>query len=82
MEWAGLILQIAFAVGQEIYKAVTANDMSVFDKPVRDLIPKELQVTLARKRAEAAADAKFGTAVTPPAPPPELPPNPFDRDDS
>lgn len=60
MEWAQLIVEVLTALGREIAKALKAGDWSVLDKPIKEILPTKLRVTLERKRAEAAAAAKFG----------------------
>lgn len=55
-----ILFQVVGAIGAEIFKAVTKGDWSVFDKPVRELVPDELATTLAKKRAEIEAAMKFG----------------------
>lgn len=58
--WAKLIVEVVTVLGKEIAKALNAGDWSVLDKPVKDVLPSKLKTTLARKRAKAEADAKFG----------------------
>lgn len=58
-EWAVLIIKVVAALGTEIAKALGKGDWSVLDRPVKDILPDDLKITLARKRAEAEAAAKF-----------------------
>lgn len=62
MEWASLIVEVLAALGREIAKALKAGDWSVLDKPVREILPTKLRITLERKRAEAEAAARFVSA--------------------
>lgn len=64
-EWGLLILKILTALGSVFEKAFAKKDWSVFDKPVRELLPKTLRITLARKQAEAEAVAKFKADLQP-----------------
>lgn len=60
MELATLILKMVLALGQAVAEAFDRGDWSILDRPVKDLLPLELKVSLARKRAELEAKAKFG----------------------
>jgi hypothetical protein len=62
MELATLILSMVLEIGKAIGAALKGGDWSVLDRPVKELLPDELAVTVARKRAEAEAEAKFGGA--------------------
>jgi hypothetical protein len=60
MEIATLVLAIVAALAQAFSTAMSKGDWSVFDKPVRELLPRPLKTTLAKSRAKAEAEAKFG----------------------
>lgn len=60
MEVVGLVIEIVSALARVIGTALAAGDWSVLDRPVADILPAQLQVSLARARAEAEAVAKLG----------------------
>lgn len=61
MSWAALAMEIGIALARKVFEAMQAGDASILDKPVRELLGAELATTLAKKIADAKAEAKFGS---------------------
>jgi hypothetical protein len=60
MEIVRIIIEIVAALARAVGGALASGDWGVLDRPVREVLPLELQVTAARARAEAEAEAKLG----------------------
>jgi len=63
MEWASIIVQILSAVGSFVLEAIKAGSVdAALDRPLREILPHELRSEVAKRIADEAAAAKFGTA--------------------
>jgi hypothetical protein len=59
-EIAKLVLAVGFELAKIIIDAFTSGDHSQLHRPLSDFIPAELKTSLARRKAELEAKAKFG----------------------
>lgn len=60
MDWVKLVLEIVFRLGAVIHEALKNGDDSVLDRRVNELLGEELRSSVAKRIADARAEAKFG----------------------
>lgn len=59
-EVVALIIESSAAFAKVLLEAFKNGDHSVLAKPVSEIVPPTLAMTLARRAAEKAAELKFG----------------------
>ncbi len=61
IEIVKLVVEATVQIGVMLYNAFKTGDMSALQRPVHEILPETLRVTLAKRAADAEAKAKFGT---------------------
>lgn len=56
-----LIIEAGGELAKLLLEAFVSGNADMLSKPVRDILPVTLATTLAKRAADAAAEAKFGS---------------------
>lgn len=61
MEWATILVQVLSAVGAFVLEAIKDGNLTAaIDKPLSEILGRELRSTIAKREADEAAARKFG----------------------
>lgn len=61
MEWAQIIVQILGAVGSFVLEAIKSGSVdAALERPLSEILPRELRTTIAKRIADEEAAKKFG----------------------